>query len=478
MPTITANPSETASFECEVIAAVGAQEFFAPGKSLWVARAPGRLDVMGGNVDYTGGMVLQSLLREAVWVAVQPRSDETLRILNPGAARFGWEPRLELQMADLRDPESLRKFCEQQVGSRWGCYVLGAIYFLMSFYGCGTNDGIDLFIASDLPPNKGVSSSAALEVATLKAVSAAWGVSLQGVALATAGQWVENIVAGAACGIMDQAAIVCGEEDRILPVLCQPCQIFSPIALPPGIRIWGIDSMESRSTTSVVYEKARTAAFMGYKLICQRIGIEVVPERGSKIPRWTDSRFNGYLSNLAPSQFRDRFERWLPESLSGREFLDCVGEHVDPFTRIDPAEEYLVRAAVRYATEENLRVQMLFALLGAPWSKSRSSLSVAGELLLQSHVAYAECGLGSAACDELVARSLDAGLPGAKMTGGGAGGVVAVLGRTGDRHVIETIVREFAAQHGAAPHLFEGSSAGADSFGVRIVQLPRAKRTQ
>ena len=291
-------------------------------------------------------------------------------------------------------------------------------------------------------------------------------------------QWVENVVAGAACGIMDQAAIVCGEENCILPMLCQPCRIFSPIVLPPGICIWGIDSMESRSTTSFVYEKARAAAFMGYNLICRRIGIEVVPERGAKIPRWTDSRFNGYLSNLAPSQFRDQFERWLPESLGGREFLDSVGEHVDPFTTIHPAEEYPVRAAVRYATEENLRVQTLFALLRTQWNEARSSMNLAGELLLQSHVAYAECGLRSAACDELVTRALDAGLPGAKMTGGGAGGVVAILGRVADQRIIETIVREFAAQHGAVPHLFEGSSAGADSFGVRIVQLPRATRTQ
>jgi galactokinase len=478
VPTLAPNPPEIASFECEVIAAVEAQEFFTPGKPLWVARAPGRLDVMGGNVDYTGGMVLQSLLREAIWVAVQSRSDDTIRIFNPGAAEFGWESRLELRMSDLGDPESLRKLCEQKAGSRWGCYVLGAVYFLIRFYGCGTNGGIDLFIASDLPPNKGVSSSAALEVATLKAVSAAWGVDLHGVALATAGQWVENIVCGAACGIMDQAAIVCGEENRLLPILCQPCQIFSPIALPPGVRIWGIDSMVSRSTTSVGYEKARAAAFMGYKLICRRMGIEAVLEPHSKIPRWTDSRWNGYLSNLEPSQFRDRFERWLPESFSGQEFLDCAGEHVDLFTTIDPAEEYPVRAAVRYATEENLRVRMLFALLGAPWSEARSSLRLAGELLLQSHVAYAECGLGSPACDELVARALDAGLPGAKMTGGGAGGVVAVLGRTGDRHIIETMVREFASEHGATPHLFEGSSAGADSFGVRIVQLPPPQRAR
>jgi L-arabinokinase len=432
---------------------------------------------MGGNVDYTGGMVLQSLLREAVWVATQRRNDDILRVLNPGAAQFGWEPCLHVTMADLHDLDCLKMLCELQAGWRWGCYVLGAVYYLANFHGCQTKGGLDLFVHSDLPPNKGVSSSAALEVATLKSVAGAWGVVLQGVVLATAAQWVENVVAGAACGIMDQAAIVCGEENRLLPIVCQPCEIQRSIALPPGVCIWGIDSMESRSTTSVAYERARAAAFMGYKLICRRIGVEVLPETESKIPRWTDSRWQGYLSNLTPSEFRDRFEHWLPESLSGQDFLDSAGQHVDPFTRIAPHCEYPVRAAVRYATEENLRVRTMFSLLETVWTDPASSLRVAGGLLLQSHLAYSECGLGSASCDELVARALDAGFPGAKMTGGGAGGVVAILGTANDQRAIEIMVGEFASQHGKAPHLFEGSSAGADAFGVHLMQLDPARKT-
>src|ERR1700734_3674331 len=91
------SPLDMSPFEDQVAAAaVAGHDFFAADKRLWGARAPGRLDVMGGNVDYTGGRVLQSLLREAVWVAVQPRTDDLIRILNPGAIEFGWEPCLEL----------------------------------------------------------------------------------------------------------------------------------------------------------------------------------------------------------------------------------------------------------------------------------------------------------------------------------------------------------------------------------------------
>lgn len=459
-------------FEDQVTAALAEHDFFEVEQPIRVARAPGRLDVLGGNVDYTGGLVLQALLREAIWVAAQPRKDTRIRILNPGAANFGWETNCEIEASSLCNPCSIRCLCTQREGLGWATYVLGSLHFLKQTYPESCAGGIDLFIASDLPPNKGVSSSAALEVATLKAASEAWGVILNGIALATAGQWVENVVVGSACGIMDQAAIVMGRDDHLLPLLCQPCSAFSPIGLPPGTSIWGIDSMVPRSTTGEAYESARVAAFMGYKLISQRLEIDVVPDKAQEIPRWTDSRWDGYLSKLAPSEFRARYERWLPESLHGSEFLARAGEHVDPFTKIDPKKEYPVRAAVRYASEENFRVQLAVSLLeSVARNATEDSLRLIGEIFCQSHVAYSDCGLGSEACDELVERALGAGFFGAKMTGGGAGGVVAVLGRSADRNALWSVAKEFGAARDAIPHVLEGSSSGVDAFGVRTLKL-------
>lgn len=457
--------------EDQVAAAIHTHGYFAPERPVYVARAPGRLDVMGGNVDYTGGMVLQGLLRESICVAAQSRADDVVRVWNPGAARFGWESRLEFRLGDLHDPEGVRVLCEQRQGTRWGCYVLGALCFFLRFCESGGRKGIDLWIDSDLPPNRGVSSSAALEVATLKAVSSAWRISCEGVALAMAGQWVENVVAGAACGIMDQAAIVLGQENHLLPILCQPCQPFPAVTLPPGVCVWGIDSMASRSTTGVAYEAARAAAFMGYKLICQHEQIEVIRDESSEIARWTDQRWGGYLSNLAPSEFRARYEHWLPETMTGQEFRERAGAHVDPFTRIEAKQEYPIRGAARYAIEENLRVQRVLSLLESiAESGSRSTLELLGEILCQSHRAYSECGLGSEACDELVEQALRAGLPGAKMTGGGGGGVVAMIGRAEDRRTVWAIAEQYAAPRGAEPYLFEGSLNGVDACGVRVLQ--------
>jgi galactokinase len=446
-----------------------AHDFFEPETPIAIARAPGRLDFMGGNVDYSGGMVLQSLLQEAVWVAVQPRSDDVIRILNPGAADRGWRVYFEIRLTVSTDAASLRAICHQSQDLRWLAYVLGTFHYLQRYLVPGRVLGANLFIASDLPPNKGISSSAALEIAVLKAVSTAHDIPLTGIALATAGQWVENVIVGSACGIMDQAAIVLGQRDQLLPLVCQPCHPLPPVTLSSDLCIWGIDSLAPRATVSEAYETARAAAFIGYKLICQREDVNIALDEVSEIPRWTDPRWNGYLSNLTPSEFHSSYERWLPESASGRECLARIETHVDPFTRIHPNRDYPIRAAVRYATEENARVRMVQSLLeSSSLGTSDTTLKQLGEILRDSHAAYADCGLRSEACDSLVARIRKAGIAGAKMTGGGAGGVVAALGRPEDEQALHRVAKDHAAERHAPPCLFSGTSDGVDIFNVRL----------
>jgi len=424
---------------------------------------------MGGNVDYTGGNVLQGLLKEAVWVAAQPRSDNTIRILNPGAAEFGWLNTCELLTSDLGDADGVRRRCSCSDDARWFGYVLGGLHYLDARFQFGNFGGMDLLIASNLPPNRGVSSSAALEIAVLKAASAARDIALHGVELATAGQWVENVIVGAACGVMDQAVIVLGKKNTLLPLICQPCEPLDPISIPRDLCIVGIDSFASRSTASTEYDAARAAAFIGYKLICLHEGLDISFDERSAIPRWTDPRWNGYLSNLTRPEFYASYEQWLPDSLSGREALDRIGRHADLFTQVNPETKYPVRAAVRYAVEENARVQAVRALLASSVSGiSDADLLSFGEVFSHSHAAYEECGLGSQACDDLVARIRTAGIAGAKMTGGGGGGVVASACRPDQIDLLRRVAQEYSASRSAKPFLFEGSSDGVDAFGFRF----------
>lgn len=439
--------------------------------SIHVARSPGRLDLMGGNDDYTGGMVFEATIREATWAAVQRRSDDRLVLVNPQMAAEGWQPRVEYTLADLSSDEHVRQLVNHSREVRWTAYVLGLFYWLRTNRPNAVRHGATVYIESDVPLNKGVSSSAAIEVAVMKAAASAFGVPLEGVELAEACQWAENVIAESACGIMDQIAVVLGDEGHVLPLVCQPCLPQPLVRLPADLQCWAIDSGVSHAVTGHEYEAARAAAFMGYKFICDWEQLTVRQDERSRIPRFTDARFAGYLANLSPSLFRERYEARLPEQITGAEFLQLAGTHVDPFTPARAEVTYAVRACTRYAVEENERVRLFAELArGADAEDVRPAARLMGELMYQSHFAYTETGLGNEATDLLVAlaraQGEQRGIFGAKVTGGGAGGTVAVLGLADAEDAFQRIVAQYREARGTEPYVFRGSSPGADRFGV------------
>jgi galactokinase len=316
-----------------------------------------------------------------------------------------------------------------------------------------------------------VSSSAAVEVATMKTACHAYGVDLKGIELARACQWVENAIAESACGIMDQAAIVLGQEGTCLPLLCQPCVPFAPVKIPSDLAVWAIDSGVRHAVTGIEYEAARAACFMGYKLICDWEGLKPRVEESDGISRYVDSRWNGYPSNLSPSLFRSCYEQRLPEVWTGAEYLQNAEFHIDPYTQVRSDVSYRIRACMRYAVEDNHRIQTFVELVRSAAGATRESTSLLlGELMYQSHCSYTECGLGAEATDLLVElvrqEGTENGLFGAKITGGGAGGTVAVLGRNGASDAFSRVVQRYQERTGVSPYVFEGNSNGADHFGI------------
>jgi galactokinase len=269
------------------------------------------------------------------------------------------------------------------------------------------------------------------------------------------------VIAEAPCGIMDQAAVVLGEENHVLPLLCQSCRPRPLVKLPPGLEVRAIDSGVRHSIAGLECEAARAAAFMGYKMICDWEQLPVTYDETCFIPRWTDPRWNGYLSNLSPSIFRSRFENRLPEFLPGADYHDT---HVDPFTQVRPEVIYPIRAAARYAVEENQRVRLFIEL-----AQGGTAFESMGELMYQSHYAYTECGLGSGATDYIVELARSGGLLGAKMTGGGCGGTVAILCRKGSDDAFARVVERYGDHSGHVPYVFEGSSPGADRHGIETI---------
>jgi galactokinase len=274
---------------------------------------------------------------------------------------------------------------------------------------------------------------------------------------------------------MDQAASVLGDEGCMLPLLCQPCAPRPLVKLPKGLRCWAIDSGVRHAVTGIEYEAARAAAFVGYALICQREGLTFTKDEVGRIPRFVEPRWNGYLSNIAPSQFRSKYEERLPQTMAGEAILAAGLVHPDPFTAIRPGVIYRVRACTRYAVEENQRIEAFVELArGAGAEPSDDVCRLMGDLMFQSHWSYTECGLGCEATDlliELVREECGSGkLFGAKITGGGGGGTVAVLGAEDSQAAFDRVIDRYAAARGARPYVFTGSSQGADRFGVRTIE--------
>jgi galactokinase len=449
-------------------------ELFAADVPIYIARAPGRLDLMGGNDDYTGGMVFEATIREATWAAAQQRSDQAIVFANPQMSEHGWQPRVEFDLAELAGEARVRALVGRDEQIRWTAYVLGVFYWLRRQFPDAVRSGMSVWIRSDVPLNKGVSSSAAVEVAVMKAAAAAYRLELAGIELAEACQWVENVIAGSACGIMDQIAVVLGDEGCVLPLVCQPCLPQPLVRLPEGLTCWGIDSGVRHQVSGVEYEAARAAAFMGYKLICDHEGISVTFDDDAKIPRYTDPRYGGYLANLSPARFRE-LETLLPETMTGSAYLGSGQAHVDPFTEVRRDVTYRVRACTRYAVEENLRVNLFAALArGMKNADAAGEAALLGELMYLSHYGYTDTALGCRETDLLVdlARGLGPkrGIFGAKITGGGAGGTVAVLGRSDAEGAFQEIVDRYRTQTGVDAYVFRGSSMGADRFGVAVLE--------
>ena len=189
-----------------------------------------------------------------------------------------------------------------------------------------------------------------------------------------------------------------------------------------------------------------------------------------------DLRWHGYLANLTVSEFEESYVPRLPESIVGSEFLSLYGGITDPVTHIEAEKTYAVRIPVVHAVYESFRV-CTFAELLRCQTTSEQQRFLLGELMYQSHASYSACGLGSAGTDTLVklvkAEGKDRGLYGAKITGGGSGGTVVVLGRRDAETAISLVAERYAEQTGQVPHIFRGSSPGSASFGhLRVRRRP------
>jgi L-arabinokinase len=448
-------------------------DFFDAGGAVLLTRAPGRLDVMGGIADYSGSLVLQLPLAVATWVAVQSQEAPAL-VIESGDGEHHRRVTIPLEdivpAGPLPYPEARVRLARDPERA-WAAYVAGALVVLQHEHRHRPRHGVKLLIRSDVPTGKGVSSSAALEVAALQALAALAGLEFEERALALAAQKIENQVVGAPCGVMDQMTAAGGRANHLLELLCQPAEIVGHLAIPPTLELFGIDSGIRHAVSGADYGSVRAAAFMGYRIVADVAGLAATVVAPGRVTI-DDRQFHGYLANVTPDEWRATFRNAVPEQMTGADFLARYGGSTDDATVIDSARTYAVRAATEHPILEHARVRRFRALLadGAATDDARAAL---GQLMFQSHASYSACGLGSDGTNRLVELVREAGpargLHGAKITGGGSGGTVAILADRGSRAAIDEIARRYVEETGRTITVFSGSSSGARSYGVRSV---------
>ncbi|GLV57438.1 galactokinase [Dictyobacter sp. S3.2.2.5] len=450
-------------------------DFFAPDKPLLVARAPGRLDLMGGIADYSGSLVLEMPLAVATLAAIQPTDDPSITVCSTAASEISGQSMVSLPLSSLqRDDKPLdyneaRLLLNSDPATSWAAYVIGVVVILQRERQLNLSGGLRIMIHCEVPIGKGVSSSAALEVAVMQALNAHYQLQISGREMAILCQRVENLIVGAPCGVMDQMTAACGEDNSLLALLCQPAELQGSVPLPENVEIWGIDSGVRHSVSGADYGSVRIGAFMGYRMIAGLRGFSATAQTDTTVAI-DDPDWQGYLANITPSLWESRYRDQLPLTIQGADFLARYGGTTDAVTRIDPDHNYAVRQPTAHPIYEHHRVRLFRALLQDS-SASDEQLSLLGELMYQSHVSYSACGLGSSGTDRLVELVREAGtasgLYGAKITGGGSGGTVAILARLHADEQIQRLATRYEHETGLKTTILRGSSPGASAWGTR-----------
>lgn len=166
--------------------------------------SPGRVNLIGDHIDYSGGLVMPMALDRGTLLLARPREDTVLRAVS-----------LDREGEVSADIEATAF----DAAHDWFSYVLGVLHILGED-GYRLDHGLDLLVAGDIPDGAGLSSSASLELAAAVAFDACGGFGLAATDLALIGQRTENDYIGVSCGIMDQLAVARGKFGHALLMDC------------------------------------------------------------------------------------------------------------------------------------------------------------------------------------------------------------------------------------------------------------------
>jgi galactokinase len=354
-----------------------------------IARAPGRIEFIGNHTDYNGGTVLGASIDRSVWVALALREDNVRQFGSD--QRSGVVTQTAATVAKLSGEHS------------WANYPLGVLMALPKF-GLRTPGGFDYFAVSDLPTGAGLSSSAAIELASGLAFLAS---TLQHPSRETVvkiGKDAENNFVGVPCGILDQGVSGFGQKDHLVFIDCRGPK-FRTVPMPKDAHFWIFNTHTKHALVDGLYAARHRECMEAAK----GLGVAL-------------------LADVVPSA--------LP---AAEKKLSAVA-----FKR------------AKHVVEEIARVDATVAALRA------GNLAEVGALLTASHRSSQKFFENSTPELDFLVDTLTATahVHGARLTGGGFGGAVMALtsGAFGEAQA-QTVVAAYQKKFGARPDLLHCRTA-------------------
>ena len=384
---------------------------FGAGPGLVLARAPGRVELLGNHTDYNGGLVLAAAVDRFTAVAG--------RATPGGLARFR---SVNFGADDAFDPSAIEPGPE----GTWGRYVRGVSWALRDDAG-GWASGVEAALAGDVPLGAGLSSSASLQAALALFLLAAGAIPGRSADLDDPGRMAlarvlrrsENQFVGVASGLLDQFSVLFGRAGQALALDCRSLDYARVPLGDPAPAIVVCDSKTSRRLADGMYNRRRAE--------CETVVTFFQGQKGADAVR--------SLRDVSPDDLESAWDR-----------LDPVG-----------------RLRARHVLSENARVAS-----GADRLRA-GDLAAFGRLMSASHASSRDDFANSSpALDALIeAAEASPGFLGGKLSGAGWAGCTVNLVDAGRADAFaEGVADGYARRTGAAPdvHVCRPAEGGSASF--------------
>ena len=347
----------------------------------FLVRAPGRVNLIGEHTDYNDGFVLPLAIDRAAWIACTPIAESRVEVVA-----------LDQQSDAVIDLETL-----ERGGPSWVEYLRGSAWALRD---AGQPlRGWRGVLAGDVPLGAGLSSSAAVELATLRAFAAVAATDWDAPAMARLGQRAENRWVGVNCGIMDQMISAAGVDGHALLIDCRSLEL-TPVPLPAGSVVVVMDTATRRGLMDSAYNERRAQC----EAAAAHFGVKA-------------------LRDVTPARFEQEAERLEP----------------------------VTRRRARHVISENARTT------AAAQALRRGDAATVGRLMNLSHESLRDdFAVSSDALNAVVQIAQDVpGCLGARMTGAGFGGcAVALVESAAAPGFVETVQAAYRAERGLDAALY------------------------